>query len=473
MADAAALKERLKALSEQVTQSLSKVSRHTNVLKAGSSTAITVLKKNVKEAEDCMNLLSQLDDRVPTPQYAALASQRARDGLPGLPPSEMKVDSYCLCKLARVTLAEAFEEREQYAAALPIYKELVEQAKIARQEIWESPSEMHGLINCLALCHKRNGQFDLAEEWYQRGLALCHEEDPGSEAEALLRSNLKQMTAGTRFGPLNNARDVASCWSCGRTAGDSALTLSKCGKCRELKMATPAMYCSKDCQRKDWKERHKQFHRNSDVDRTFREESGFPSMTDNTAAIVNDLNHVPSSEYERLMIEFSKNDDNPKKQVKLLRRAIALDSSCPDGPFNLALTYQRSRDFEQAIDFYLQAMRLSAMARNPSQVSNEIWARSAATVFPMLNSFSECALIPKPAWMTDPVRLVDVARSATMYAPSYNETWAMLGKALEQSDPGQAVECYMKAVETSAGDVNREKFRAKAQLVQNDTATTT
>ncbi len=90
--------------------------------------------------------------------------------------------------------------------------------------------------------------------------------------------------------------------------------------------------------------------------------------------------------------------------------AELLDSSCPDGPFNLALTYQRSRDFEQAIDFYLQAMRLSAMARNPSQVSNEIWARSAATVFPMLNSFSECALIPKPAWMTDPVRLVDVAK---------------------------------------------------------------
>jgi hypothetical protein len=52
-------------------------------------------------------------------------------GLPSLPPSEMNVDSYGICKLAMSTLAEAFEEREHYQATLPLFKKLVKQAEIA------------------------------------------------------------------------------------------------------------------------------------------------------------------------------------------------------------------------------------------------------------------------------------------------------------------------------------------------------
>ena len=48
------------------------------------------------------------------------------------------------------------------------------------------------------------------------------------------------------------AQCEGSCWGCGNKPGD-ARELKKCGAC---KVAT---YCNKDCQVKDWKERHKKW----------------------------------------------------------------------------------------------------------------------------------------------------------------------------------------------------------------------
>ena len=42
-----------------------------------------------------------------------------------------------------------------------------------------------------------------------------------------------------------------SCWGCGKTASDERSSLKKCVACKL------ACYCDKQCQTKDWKERHK------------------------------------------------------------------------------------------------------------------------------------------------------------------------------------------------------------------------
>ena len=42
-----------------------------------------------------------------------------------------------------------------------------------------------------------------------------------------------------------------SCWGCGKTASDEGSSLKKCAACKL------ACYCDKQCQTKDWKERHR------------------------------------------------------------------------------------------------------------------------------------------------------------------------------------------------------------------------
>lgn len=82
------------------------------------------------------------------------------------------------------------------------------------------------------------------------------------------------------------------------------------------------------------------------------------------------------------------------------------------------------------------------------------WAQSAANVFAILKRFSQkCILIPKPDWMLNRSKLIEIAKRALWALPDYyNETRDMLGSALQPSDPLRVANCYNKGAQVSEGE---------------------
>jgi tetratricopeptide (TPR) repeat protein len=451
--------------------------RRVEAMVKASSQSLERLREDIQEAETCLELLAEFDNSQVAPIYQMLAENRRMDGLPCAPPSEMKVEAWNMLKIARLTLAEALEAKESYEEALPLYHLLVEQNTRMRLEVWEDASQLYPLINNLGLCYKRCGKYDEALDWYRKGLKIVEQEDPGSDVENLFRHNLHVMLDGNKAGPPqpiqaannNSSKSWKACWTCGARENDGSGTeLLRCAKCKESKIATPAYYCSKDCQKKDWK-RHKQYHRSIQEKKDNATAGGFSRLTKEAEDALNDMTYEPETDYDKLILTACRynSEGNYKRERRSLEKAIKLQPELPIAHHNLAIVHCSSKNYKQAIDGYLETMRLVEATENPSADDDMFWGRSAASVFSMLSRFSECALIPKPDWMHDSSKLIEIAMRAAGAVPDYNETWGMLGSALEPSDPLRAADCYNKAAQVSEGEGNRQRFRGSAQRCVN------
>lgn len=470
-------KDRLERLKTNVLSNRSQIGRKNIVTRAPKKSKIPALKENVHEAELCLTLLCDLDDGVPSPQYAMVASQRQLAGLPSVPPSNMKATAHSMLKLALASLGEALEAAGLHGEALPVYHAQVKQTEIAMVELWEPASEWVTTVNNLALCYKRLGRYDRAAVWYKRALELAM---PGSPEEKLLQDNIKTLK-GISAGPATLADNISGstrshkvcCWNCGKNAvSDPDLKfLLKCTICKEKKLALPGYYCGVKCQKDDWK-RHKIFHKEIAAKQKVVDRNSFESVDEATKEALNDPNFVADSEFEYLMakaVRYSMKG-NLKKAVKFNKKAIAVDPKNPLGHHNLAELLRSNLSYEDSIHEFLEAMELAdekIKEGKGTAMDHEVWARSAATVYATLQNNTAYAGLSKPEWMTNPNRLLLSASRATETVPSYNETWGMLGDALLAcNDAERAAKCYRQAETVSEADINRNKFKGKAFLAE-------
>lgn len=229
----------------------------------GKNASISELQEYVNEATECLEQYPDCDDGEISPPYAMEAFQKQVAGLPSEPPSAMKVLAWSMAKIAKLTLAEAYEEGKNDQAVV-IYETLVDHCLRARVEIWEPDCELHAIMSNLGLCLKRFGRYEEAADCYTRADQRCETEDPDSERHKQIKHNVAVMLqdkAGTAIlSETGTARKGwKRCWCCNTKESDTVKML-RCVKCMDADHPTPAYYCNQNCQRDDWP-RHKAFHK--------------------------------------------------------------------------------------------------------------------------------------------------------------------------------------------------------------------
>lgn len=224
-------------------------------LKLVDTADIAKLQAVLREAEACFELYEHFDDGIHPPcaelQAKIDARKLAELGVEPVP-SRIKVRAWSQLRVARTFLAHAYEAIGAHEEALPLFRLQVEQTLRMRDETWDKKNIFHSAINNLVCCLIHSGKFEEAKEWNDRGLHFCEQEDPESPMHKSFKHNLAVM-AGRKAGPAQGSGDEPSgkarkkCWNCG-TVECAATKLLRCSKCDDLKVATPAYYCSKECQ---------------------------------------------------------------------------------------------------------------------------------------------------------------------------------------------------------------------------------
>jgi len=236
-------------------------------------------------------------------------------------------------------------------------------------------------------------------------------------------------------------------------------------------VATPACYCSADCQKKDWP-RHKEYHRHLEHQAKQHKQAGFSVLKEGSfEAMANDENDC--GDFEQLMMDSARcmaQGDNLKARRKL-EKAVKLEPENPVGHHNLALLYGSSLNVQESVEQYAEAMmliesRIITGARL-TRDEEELWGRCAASIFASYQvSPAELSNVPKPSFMLDNKKLLGVAEQAAKFVPSYNEAWGMLGHALElKNEFRRSEKCYRKAERVSEGAGNKARFRVAAKRV--------
>ena len=189
--------EQLSTLEEQVAEQDSIYDRlrgtfqpvsSVETLQDSLSEAMTLFKKFHDEAE--------LDDGVPTADYAAAAERRRARGMPSVPPSLMRVRTFSCVKSATSSLAEALDKQGRLIEAQQFYDASVAHAVRSTEEIWQSPEQIVTALNNQALCYSRRcvdiddalGMAPQAAKSYQNAIDLLIQ----TEGEAVRNSPREQ-----------------------------------------------------------------------------------------------------------------------------------------------------------------------------------------------------------------------------------------------------------------------------------------
>jgi len=219
----------------------------------------------------------------------------------------------------------------------------------------------------------------------------------------------------------------------------------RCSKCHDLKLATPAYYCSKECQVADW-ERHKIFHK--------RMKSGKVAVINSEAP----AHYDPTSEFQKLIGDAiaSHHAGDCLKARRLLEKAKKLKPGVPTPHVNLGTIYMGSGCYKDMVREYTETMHLTENYRavpdsgvNPHTESGaypQFWALAAADIFKTFRQHGAAMTnVEIPDWMKDPDKLLATAERATKQRPEYWETWMMLGNVLEDRNLYvRAMGCYKK-----------------------------
>lgn len=432
------------------------------------TTPISSLKTLLEEAEEQFERFPEADNGRPTQEYLQVAIARRISGVPGECPSETKVLAFRNLKMARLSLAEAYEAKDSYEKALPLYLQLVDQAQEMRSEVWEPNDQKLHMMNNVGLCYKRQQKYDEALRWYRQALDLCNSEGlVGSGIHSGIQANLNMMEA-LNAGAINRDSNtsVRACWNCKsremqKEDGTFTRKLLNCTKCVELKLASPACYCSKECQVSDWQNRHRQFHKECKQQEKTRKKENFSYLSNEAKAILEQHSSGDTfGEFDTFMIKAAKalDDNDFESSVKYLKKAIKLQpNDCAPAHHNLGIVYYRCRDYTGSIKHYSKCMELTENTSDAAM--KQYWARSACTIFGMMKRQSECAVMEKPDWMTNPGSLKHVACQVVKIVPDYTEAWFMKGFVHQKANQRrEAMQCYGKAAQLSETSVARNAF---------------
>jgi|MDTA01.1.fsa_nt_gb tetratricopeptide (TPR) repeat protein len=207
----------------------------------------------------------------------------------------------------------------------------------------------------------------------------------------------------------------------------------KCTLCDDRRVAEPAYYCDRACQKTHWRE-HKAFHAQLEIqDQKFHERlraKKTPSSDECRARAADDA--ASSDQFVSLcgQANQARMRGDHREAVKRAKKAIALAPAEPDGYFLLALAYARSADFTNAAPNFLKAMDLYDTYLQDGIGIEFKWANAASLAF---SCFVQCDDAPKPAWFTDTQQLKRMADRAIAAMPDNHLALQMRIKACRRT----------------------------------------
>ena len=218
---------------------------------------------------------------------------------------------------------------------------------------------------------------------------------------------------------------MASCAACQKPFTKEQRGL-KCTLCAERRVAEPAYYCNRACQKQHWSA-HKAWHAllaaelgkssggmSSDF-RAGEEEAAALDVAVAEKLAKNSHPHLllcAQADEARLRGDF-------KTAVKLAKKAIATGPPLSISYQKLALVYADSGDFTSAVPHCEKAMELAA-------TGNEVSWAYAASILYMCSVQTSC-VAPKPAWLTDPRQLKRATERAAAALPADPKVLQMRG----------------------------------------------
>ena len=192
---------------------------------------------------------------------------RSEQGLPLEPvPNKTVKKSFQLVMRAKDGMGYFLQDNDQQAQALVIHHQVLNQAVSLNRKsvIWMDRSDLITLMCNLGRCYKRQRLYSRAQDWYDRCFALAR---PGSEDEDFLKNNLQYYLDEDKKEDERLRRPPAvlnHCWACSKNAKVTPnLQLFKCSRCTAVEDLPPemiGMYCSKNCQKRDWKHHKAVYH---------------------------------------------------------------------------------------------------------------------------------------------------------------------------------------------------------------------
>jgi len=190
----------------------------------------------------------------------------------------------------------------------------------------------------------------------------------------------------------------------------------KCTLCDERRVAEPAYYCDRSCQKRHWPE-HKAFHERLVLEnQTVKESYHLVYGTRENLAPVED--HAASSDRFISLLgqaEQARHRGEFREAVKRAKKAIALEPALPGGYFYLAMAYAESGDFNNAVPQFLKTVECTDKGTEWNrQYGDENWAMAASSAFTCLG---QCDDALKPAWYTDTQQLKRMAHRAVAALP--------------------------------------------------------
>lgn len=258
------------------------------------------------------------------------------------------------------------------------------------------------------------------------------------------------------------------CWFCGK-AESKGQKFSRCGKCVNLKLATPASYCSKACQEQDW-ERHKQYYKNIKN----RPKSSLESvqLSPDECLIKQEYQ---DDEYIQLMIQSREAEvaGNQKLAHRLLEKAIKMTPENPCAHSNLAILYQKCNNSVGAINELLEVMRIAESGGPKLAVyENEqlnFWCHAVTEIFHICYQYeASCSLLTNtPEWMKDPKKQLEMSKSVCKEDPENPVCWLMCADACTKLGLlDEAIDKFLVAIEHADSQAMVERIRQEMEVVQ-------
>lgn len=237
------------------------------------------------------------------------------------------------------------------------------------------------------------------------------------------------------------------CWGCG-VMPEPTQSFKCCPICVEQKLATPAYFCSADCQKANWKD-HKRWHKaqsdsqagvrsmyaedNPQRETSKEEAQAAPFLCKGTDV------EEPAQLHARASVAMHKQDY--REAAKLCRKAIARNQSSEillaHSYHLLAVILTRSSDIVGACKSALKAEQLQAQYRGllasdytetQLKASIEGWSQTWGMAFSLLR-LVDCAALATPPWWNDS-DLLRYSEAAILNRPTESEIDIFMSRAI-------------------------------------------